>query len=220
MLGTRSGFDQSLKVLQQDILRMGSLVETAIAQAVEALAKQDVELAQKVIDGDAQIDELEDQIEALCLKLIATQQPMAKDLRRISAGFKIITDLERMADYAEDIAKVAKKIANQPLIKPLIDIPRMALLAQKMVKESLDAYVQEDVDLACRMAKDDDQVDSLHNQVFRELLVYMMEDPRTITQATYLLFVSRYLERIADHATNIGEDVIYLVTGERKELND
>jgi len=109
MLGTRSGFDQSLKVLQQDILRMGSLVETAIAQAVEALAKQDVELAQKVIDGDAQIDELEDQIEALCLKLIATQQPMAKDLRRISAGFKIITDLERMADYAEDIAKVAKK---------------------------------------------------------------------------------------------------------------
>ena len=220
MIGTRSGFDQSLKVLQQDILRMGSLVETAIAQAVEALAKQDVELAQKVIDGDAQIDELEDQIEALCLKLIATQQPMAKDLRRISAGFKIITDLERMADYAEDIAKVAKKIASQPLIKPLIDIPRMALLAQKMVKESLDAYVQEDVDLACRMAKDDDQVDSLHNQVFRELLVYMMEDPKTITQATYLLFVSRYLERIADHATNIGEDVIYLVTGERKELND
>lgn len=217
---TRTSFDQSLKALQQDILRMGSLVEVAIAQAVEALAKQDVELAQKVIDGDVLIDELEVQIEALCLKLIATQQPMAKDLRRISAGFKIITDLERMADYAEDIAKVAKKIAHQPLIKPLIDIPRMAQLAQKMVKEALDAYVQENVDLAYRMAKDDDQVDSLHNQVFRELLVYMMEDPKTISQATYLLFVSRYLERIADHATNIGEDVIYLVTGERKELND
>ncbi|MEW6661132.1 MAG: phosphate signaling complex protein PhoU [Bacillota bacterium] len=220
MMVTRTSFDQSLKALQQDILRMGSLVEVAIAQAVEALAKQDVELAQKVIDGDVLIDELEVQIEALCLKLIATQQPMAKDLRRISAGFKIITDLERMADYAEDIAKVAKKIAHQPLIKPLIDIPRMAQLAQKMVKEALDAYVQENVDLAYRMAKDDDQVDSLHNQVFRELLVYMMEDPKTISQATYLLFVSRYLERIADHATNIGEDVIYLVTGERKELND
>jgi phosphate transport system protein len=145
---------------------------------------------------------------------------MAKDLRRISAGLKIITDLERMADYAEDIAKVAKKIAHQPLIKPLIDIPRMAHLAQKMVKEALDAYVQENAELAYQMAKDDDQVDSLHNQVFRELLVYMMEDPKTISQATYLLFVSRYLERIADHATNIGEDVIYLVTGERKELND
>jgi len=217
---TRTNFDQSLKAMQQDILRMGGLVEAAISQAVEALSKQDVELAQKVIDGDALIDDLEDQIDALCLKLIATQQPMAKDLRRISAGLKIITDLERMADYAEDIAKVAKKIGRQPLIKPLIDIPRMAQLAQKMVQEALDAYVQENVDLAYRMAKDDDQVDSLHNQVFRELLVYMMEDPKTITQATYLLFVSRFLERIADHATNIGEDVIYLVTGERKELND
>jgi phosphate transport system protein len=217
---TRTSFDQSLKALQQDILHMGSLVEVAIAQAVEALAKQDIELAQKVIDGDALIDDLEDKIDALCLRLIATQQPMAKDLRRISAGLKIITDLERMADYAEDIAKVAKKIAHQPLIKPLIDIPRMAHLAQKMVKEALDAYVQENAELAYQMAKDDDQVDSLHNQVFRELLVYMMEDPKTISQATYLLFVSRYLERIADHATNIGEDVIYLVTGERKELND
>jgi phosphate transport system protein len=217
---TRTSFDQSLKALQQDILHMGSLVEVAIAQAVEALAKQDIELAQKVIDGDALIDDLEDKIDALCLRLIATQQPMAKDLRRISAGLKIITDLERMADYAEDIAKVAKKIAHQPLIKPLIDIPRMAHLAQKMVKEALDAYVKENAELAYQMAKDDDQVDSLHNQVFRELLVYMMEDPKTISQATYLLFVSRYLERIADHATNIGEDVIYLVTGERKELND
>ncbi|KKM10584.1 PhoU family transcriptional regulator [Clostridiales bacterium PH28_bin88] len=217
---TRTTFDQALKSLQQDILRMGSLVEEAIARAVESLAKQDEAMAQKVIDGDAIIDELELEIDDTCMKLIATQQPMAKDLRRIATGFKIITDLERIADHAVDIAKIAKRIANQPLIKPLIDIPRMAQLAQKMVKEALDAYVREDVDLAHRMAKDDDQVDSLHNQVFRELLVYMMEDPRTITQATYLLFVSRYLERIADHATNIGEGVIYLVTGERKELND
>lgn len=217
---TRTSFDQALKSLQQDILGMGSLVEEAIARAVESLAKQDEAMAQKVVDGDAAIDELELEIEDTCMKLIATQQPMAKDLRRIAAGFKIIIDLERIADHAVDIAKVAKRIANQPLIKPLIDIPRMAQLAQKMVKEALDAYVREDVDLAHRMAKDDDQVDSLHNQIFRELLVYMMEDPRTITQATYLLFVSRYLERIADHATNIGENVIYLVTGGRKELND
>ncbi len=219
-MGTRTGFEQTLRNLQQDILRMGSLVEEAIAHAVEALARQDAALAQRVIDGDALIDELELEIEDRCMKLIATQQPMAKDLRRIGAGYKIIADLERMADHAVDIAKIARRIADQPLIKPLIDIPRMAQLAQKMVMEALDAYVREDVDLAQRMARDDDQVDSLYNQIFRELLVYMMEDPRTITQATHLLFVSRYLERIADHATNIGEDVVYLVTGVRKDLND
>lgn len=218
----RQSFHQSLESLQQEILRMGSIVEQVIAKAVESLAKLDSKIANEVIEGDTIVDELELQIEDQCLKLIATQQPMAKDLRKIAAGFKIITDLERIADYSVDIARTANRIiaTGQPLIKPLIDIPRMAELAQNMVKQALDAYVHGDVKLAYAVAESDDQVDHLHNQIFRELLVFMMEDPRTITQATYLLFVSRYLERIADHATNIAEEAIYLETGERKELND
>ncbi|MBC7341986.1 MAG: phosphate signaling complex protein PhoU [Clostridia bacterium] len=219
-MSAREGFQNSLVELQKDILRMGSLVEEAIARAVEALKKQDMALANSVIESDRVIDDLELEIEDKCMKLIATQQPMAKDLRRISAAFKMVTDLEKMGDHASDIAKATRRIGNQPLIKPLIDIPRMAELSQKMVKDSLDAYVNENPELAYAVAQDDDMVDHLHSQVFRELLTYMMEDPRTINQATYLLFISHYLERIADHATNIGERVIYLVTGERKELND
>ncbi|MDN5326333.1 MAG: phosphate transport system protein [Moorella sp. (in: firmicutes)] len=219
---TRQGFQNSLEELQQNILRMGSIVEQTIAKSVECLAKQDDKLAAEVVEGDVVVDDLELQIENQCLKLIVTQQPMAKDLRKIAAGFKIITDLERMADYSVDIARTAQRIlaTGQPLIKPLIDIPRMAELAQVMVKQSLDAYVREDTELAYRVAQADDLIDSLHNQVFRELIVFMMEDPKTIKQATHLLFVSRYLERIADHATNIAENAIYLATGERKELND
>jgi len=217
---TRTTFDQALSELQQDIIRMGFSVEEAIAHAVESLTRQDEIMAQGVIDGDVLIDNQHQLIEDKCLKLIATQQPMAKDLRRIATGLMIITDLERMADLAYDIAKIARRIACQPLIKPLIDIPRMAQIAQKMVKESLDAFVREDVQLAVSMAKEDDLVDSLHNQVFRELLLYMMENPKTINQATALLFASRHLERIADHATNIGERIVYLATGERKDLND
>lgn len=218
-MAVRQSFEDDLKALEQDILRMGSLVEEAIAQSIRSLARQDVEMAEEVIRNDEFIDDLELEIEDRCLKLIATQQPMAKDLRRISTGLHIIIDLERMGDHASDIARVAKFIADEPLIKPLIDIPRMAELAQKMVKDCLDAYVQESVELAYSLAEADDLVDHLYSQVFRELLTYMMEDPRTIKQATYLLLVSRYLERIADHATNVGERVIYLVTGERKDLN-
>ncbi|MBZ4686429.1 MAG: phosphate transport system protein [Clostridia bacterium] len=216
----RLNFHNSLKELQQQILAMGGLVEESIANSIKSLAEQNVELAQKVIDGDDKIDELELEIEDQCLKLIATQQPIAKDLRKIATGLKIISDLERMADHAVDISRVAKRLADEPLIKPLIDIPRMADLAQKMVKDSLDAYVNEDLDTARSLANDDDQVDHLHSQIFRELLTFMMEDPKTIKQATQLLFVSRYLERIADLSTNIGEAVIYLVTGERQDLND
>ncbi|OPX84115.1 MAG: hypothetical protein A4E53_03890 [Pelotomaculum sp. PtaB.Bin104] len=216
---TRASFDQALSELQQDILRMGFYVEESIAKAVESLIKQDMDLAKSVIDGDALIDIQELQIEDKCLMLIATQQPLAKDLRRIAAGLMIIIDLERMADLACDIAKSARRIGNQPLIKPLIDIPRMAELAQKMVKEALDAYVREDAQLAINMAAEDEMVDNLHDQVLRELLLLMMVDPSVVDQATALLFTSRHLERIADHATNIGERVVYLATGERKELN-
>ena len=219
MSSTRHAFDKALAELQQEILRMGSLVEQAIYNSVHSLAVQDLELADKVIVGDQIIDDLEIEIEDKCLKLIATQQPIAKDLRHISTGYKIITDLERMADHAVDIAKVTKRLAGQPLIKPLVDIPRMAKITQQMVKDGLDAYVGSNVEMARQLCVADDEVDHIYAQIFRELLTYMMEDPRTITQATSLLFVGRYIERIADHATNIGERVIYLVTGERPDLN-
>lgn len=215
----RETFNGQLKDLQQQIIRMGSLVEEAIAGSVTALKTQDTALAQRIIDEDDRIDYYYVQIDDQCLKLIATQQPMAKDLRKIITGLKIISDLERMADHAVDIAKIAIQISHEPLIKPLIDIPRMSEYAQKMVKNCLDAYVKEDVTLAESVGVDDDLVDHLHNQIFRELLTYMMEDQKNIKQATHLLFVSRFLERIGDRATNIGEAVIYLVTGDRRDIN-
>lgn len=220
-MGTvRENYIKALGELQQEILRMGALVEEAMGRAVDSLKNQDLQLAKKVIADDDIIDKLELEIEDKCLKLIATQQPMAKDLRRIGTGFKIIADLERVGDYAVDIAKITLRIADQPLIKPLIDIPRMAKLAQGMLKDSLDSYVREDVELAGTLKERDDEVDHLYAQIYRELLTYMLADPKTINQATYLLFVGRYLERIGDHTTNVGESVIFLVTGEREELND
>ncbi len=216
----RIQFEKRMEKLQKQLLQMGELVENSIAKAVQALKEQQVSLAEEVIGEDDEIDRLEMEIEEGCLTLIATQQPMAKDLRKVATLFKMIVDLERMADYATDIAKLVRRIGDEPLIKPLVDIPRMASLTQQMVKESLDAYIQEDVDLAVEMAAKDDEVDKLHKQIFRELFTIMLENPRVITQATHLLFVSRYLERIADHATNIGEEVVFLVTGEKKDLNE
>ena len=213
-------FEEKMSLLQEKLMLMGSLVEESIARSIEALKKQDLELAQAVIDGDDIIDRLEREIEEKCLEVIATQQPMAKDLRRVATLFKMINDLERMADYATSISKITLRIANQPLIKPLVDIPRMALLSQKMVKQALDAYVREDVELAAAVGRDDDEVDNLFGQIFRELLTIMMENPKTITQATHLLFVGRWLERISDHATNIAEEVVFLVTGEKRKLNE
>lgn len=219
-MSARQSFQDELKSLTSDLLMMGNMVEQCIAKAVQALKEQDVVLAQEVIDGDEKIDSIELAIEDRCLKLIAQQQPMAKDLRKIATGLKIITDLERIADHACDIAKICVRIGDEPLIKPLVDIPRMAEMARTMVKNALDSFVEENVQLAYQVAKDDDDIDALYNQIFRELLTYMMEDPKNIRQATYLLFVSSYLERIGDHATNLGEWLIYMVTGERKELND
>jgi phosphate transport system protein len=216
----RSEFQKELDALQMDILKMGSKVEENISKAIDSLAEQDLQLVEEVFKIEQEVDDLEVLIEDKCLRLIATQQPMAKDLRKIAAAFKIITDLERMSDYSVDIAKVTRRIGCEPLIKPLVDLPRMARLAQKMVKDSLDAYVREDQELALSLGTADDAVDTLHNQVFRELLILMMENPRTIKQATHLLFVSQSLERIADHATNISESAIYLVSGKRVDLND
>jgi phosphate transport system protein len=213
-------FEEKMNLLQEKLQQMGSLVEASIAKSIEALKTQDLVLARKVIEADDIIDDLEIEIEAKILEFIATQQPMARDLRRVATLFKMIGDLERMADYATSIAKITERIGNQPLIKPLIDIPRMAFLSQKMVKDALDAYVREDTDLAVAVGRDDDEVDMLFGQIFRELLTIMMENPKTITQAAQLLFVGRWLERISDHATNIAEEVIFLVTGEKRNLND
>ena len=213
-------FEEKINYLGEKLQLMGSLVEETVALSVKALKEQDLHQAQLIIDGDDRIDDLEREIEEKCLEVIATQQPMARDLRRVATLFKMTSDLERMGDYAVSIARITKRIGDQPLIKPLVDIPRMAKLSQKMVKQALDAYIREDVVLAESVGKDDDEVDMLYSQIFRELLVIMMENPKTISQATQLLFVGRWLERIADHATNIAEEVIFLVTGEKKNLNE
>ncbi|CVK18775.1 phosphate signaling complex protein PhoU [Sporomusa sphaeroides] len=212
----RHNYDQELEQLRQSLLTMGMAVARAIDDAVNSLARQDAELAGRVMDYDDEIDQMEIDIEDKCMVLIARQQPIARDLRIIGTGLKITTDLERMGDHAYDIAKIALDMANQPLIKPLVDIPRMAQMSQKMLKDALDAYITLDITLAEQVCLNDDEVDNIYHQVFRELLTYMMEDPKTITQATQLIFVARYLERVADHATNIAEWTIYLVTGQRR----
>lgn len=217
---SRKSYRGQLSGLKEDVLKMGTMVEEAIFHAVKSLKQRDDELAQQVIAGDDRIDEYMVQIEDRCVRLLALQQPMARDLRVISTAMKIITDLERMADLAVNIAKVTLRLSGQPLIKPLIDVPRMMEITQKMTRISLDAYVQEDPEQVLCLLDYDHEVDALYDQIFRELLTFMMEDPHTIKQATQLLFVARFLERIADHATNVGESVYYMVKGERKELNN
>lgn len=206
-------------MLQGELLKMGAFVEQAICAAVKSLAMRDLDLARRVIEEDDIADKMQVDIENKSLELIALHQPMASDLRAIGTALKIVTDLERIADHAADIARATIRLGHEPLIKPLIDIPRMAELAQQMVRDALDSFVRGSPDTARRLREADDLVDHLYSQVFRELLVYMMEDPSTIRQATILLMVAQHLERVADHATNIGEWVIYMITGERCDLN-
>lgn len=216
----RYAFDKSLREIQNDILRMGSLVEQSIFDSVNSFMNQDVTSAAGVIMGDERIDELFMEIEDKCVKIIATQQPIAKDLRVAITGIKILLSLERMADHSVDIARATMCLSGHPMIlRPVHEIPRMARLARQMVKDGLDAYVHRDVEKAKQMCAMDDQVDFIFSHVFRDTLACMAEDPQVVVQGAYLLYTSRYLERIADHATNIGEAVIYLVTGERRELN-
>jgi len=219
MMTRRVEFDQGLDELKQLLSEMGSRVERAIAVSMEALQALDVVKAKLIIREDPEINSMEERITELGSKLIATQQPVAKDLRRILVAFKISNDLERMADLAVDVAKVVVRLEGQELIKPLIDLPRMAELVQAMTYESIQSFLQEDVDLAYKMAKDDDVVDALYSQILRELFALMLEDPKRSAQSMLLSFVGRYLERIGDHATNIGESVAYLVTGKRPDLN-
>lgn len=219
MMTKRKEFDHGLGELNELIVEMGRRVETAIAQAMAALEKVDADEARRIVQEDKELNKLEDKISEIGSTLIATQQPVAKDLRRILVAFKIASDLERMGDLAVDVAKTVIRLEGQTLIKPLIDLPRMSQIVQMMTYESIQSFVQENVNMAYKMAKDDDLVDALYAQITRELFSLMMEDPKTISQANLLSFVGRYIERFADHATNIGESVVYLVTGARPDLN-
>jgi len=214
----RTSFERHLHELQDEVLVLGSMVEKAISRSIEALKKRDLELARQIIDTDREIDLKRYEIEKKCTELIVTQQPMASDLRIIVAVLYIIVDLERIADHAGGIAKIAIMIGDEPPLKPLIDIPRMAERATDMLHRSLAAFVEHDADAARRISAEDDEVDSLYDQVFRELLVFMMEDPRTVTRATRLIWVAHNLERTADRVTNICERVVFTVTGKIEEM--
>jgi len=205
--------DVEVSELKSELVRMAGLAESAIGLAVKALVSRDAEMARHVIASDDAINTLEIEIDEACLRMLALYQPEAKDLRFITMALKINNDLERMGDQAVNIAERTVELLKEPLLKPLIDIPRMAAIAQAMVKDSLDAFVRQDVELARSVCRRDDEVDGYDDQIFRELLTYMMEDPKAITRAVNLILVSRHLERIADHATNIAEDVVYLAQG-------
>lgn len=213
----REAFQEYLADLEQDVFTMGEMVCIATNRAIKAMKKRDVEEGKRIIHDDIYINQKRWEIEEKSINLIATQQPVATDLREIIAILNIITDLERMGDYAEGIAKIVVKIGDQPPVKPLIDIPRMAEIAVEMINKSLRAYAERDDKTARLICDQDDQVDELYNQVYRELLTIMIEDPRTITRATYLIWASHNLERIADRVTNICERIIFLVTGEMVE---
>lgn len=206
-------FDLELRELKEALLIEGAMVEQAIQNAINALLERKTEVAQKVIDDDDIINAKEVEIDEFCLKLLALRQPAARDLRFITTAIKINYDLERMGDHAVNIAERVLELNAEPQLKPYIDLPLMAGIVQEMVKESLEAFVKEDVELAFKITRDDEKVDQLLDQIFRELLTYMMEDLKTITRATRLLFISKNLERIADHAVNISELVIFMVKG-------
>ena len=215
----REHYDQQLRSLQDDLLRLASLVEDSIGRSIQALKNQDVEEARRVIADDDLIDRRQYALEDKALLLIARQAPMAADLRMISAVISIASELERIGDYAEGIAKITIRGASEPLLKPLIDVPRMAELSQRMLREAVDAFVNRDVEAARRLAEEEPEVDALTTQVQNELLSYMLRDPKNIERALHLIFVAHNLERVADRTTNIAERLIFLVTGEIVDLN-
>ena len=215
----RTDFNRQLRRLQDEVLVMGSMVEESLDRALEALKLRDLKTSSRIVQEDDFIDKKRFEIEDCCINLIATQQPAAGYLRALVAMLHITVELERMGDYAEGIARISVMIGDEPLLKPLIDIPRMADKAGDMLRRSLDSLVQRDTDTAFKVCDDDDEMDDLYDQVYRELLTYMIQDPKTIQRATYLLWVAHDLERIADRATNIAERVIFLVTGKLTEIN-
>ncbi len=209
----RRHMDEELSSLKEKLLNMASLAEAMIFKAVKSLTERDRSLVQDVNKDEEKVNLLDVEIDELCLKLLALKQPMATDLRFITAAMRINRELERIGDMAVNITQCVEVLIKQPQLKPYIDLPRMADLTQKMVKDSLDAFIRNDVDLARSVLRSDDQVDALKDQIFRELLTFMMSDHSTISRALELILISRHLERIGDHATNIAEDVIYLVQG-------
>lgn len=206
-------FEKELGELKERILKMGAMVETAIRDAVASLVDRDSELAKKIIDSDHKINALDVEIDEESIRLLAIRQPRAGDLRFITTAMKITTDLERMGDLAQDIAERAIELNQEPILKPYIDIPRMTETARGMVRDALDALVKGDAKLAMDVIKRDDEVDLLNVQVFNELLFFMIQDPSTVSRATRITYISKYIERIADHATNIAEMVIYNIEG-------
>lgn len=214
----RIALDQGLKELHAEVLTLGSMVEKSIQRSVEALRTRDASVARRVIEDDAQVNALRFQIEDRALLLIATQQPLVHDLRTIAAVLNIITDLERMGDHAEGTATISLMIGDEPLLKPLLDIPRMAETVTDMLRRALLAFTEHDIVSARRVAAEDDAVDALYNQVYRELLTFMIGDPRTIHQATLLLWAAHNLERIGDRVTNICERVLFTETGRMQEI--
>jgi phosphate transport system protein len=206
-------FHEELEALKQTLLAMGGICEDQIRRVMRALLERDDVLAQEVVERDSQVNAYDVEIDETCVNLLALHQPTAGDLRFITTTMKIVTDLERIGDQAVNIARRVIELNHEPQLKPYIDLPRMAELAQAMVKESLDAFVARDTELARRVCAADAEVDALKEQLFRELLTFMMQDARTIARAIRLILVSRFLERVADHATNIAEMVVYMVEG-------
>jgi phosphate transport system protein len=214
----RTTFHKKLREIQDEVLAMGSMVGKGILRSIDALKNRDLELANKIIADDQKINNKRFEIEEKCIQLIATQQPMASDLRIIVAILNITTEIERIGDYAMGIARIVIMIGDEPPLKPLIDIPRMAEQTVDMLRRGLDALINRNAEAAKKIAAEDDLVDDLYDQVFRELLTFMAEDPRTITRATRLIWVAHNLERAADRVTNICERVVFIVTGKMEEI--
>ena len=210
---TDKRYEEELTKLREEILYMGGLVEDQIQKAVKSLVDRDSDLCNIIIERDHEVNRLDVNIDEQCIKLLALHQPAGRDLRFITTGLKITTDLERIGDMAVNICERALELNQEPQLKPYIDIPRMARISQRMIHESLDAFVREDTELALKVCKDDDDVDQLNAQIFRETLTFMLENVQTISRATKISSISKYLERIADHATNIAEMVIFMVKG-------
>jgi phosphate transport system protein len=206
-------YDEELHRLRNTITEMGGLAESQLATAIDAVVKRDSELAASVVEGDAKVDQLQRDSDNLAIRLLALRQPMARDLREILAALKIASDLERVADYAANVAKRAIALNQTPPVRPVYALPRMAQLAQLLIKDVIDAYVARDADMAYAVWTRDAELDEMYSSLFRELLTYMMEDPRNISACTHLLFMAKNIERIGDHATNIAEDLYYLVHG-------
>ena len=216
---TREAYHKSLKDVQDDVMKMSGMVSKALRDSMEALKQRDFETSRRIIDDDNLINRKRFDIEEKCLLLIATQQPMAVDLRVLAAVINIITDLERIGDHAEGIAKINIAIGDEPLVKPLRDIPQMSELGLSMLDRCMKAFMNRDLDAARQVCNDDDEVDALYDKTYRELLLVMIENPRTIQGATYLIWAAHNLERIADRVTNIAERVVFMVTGKMEEMN-